>query len=90
LLIEILREIQRLSTFSVAKLARSLNKDEALIEHMISRLEAMGYLKEVVMNNSCGGNCNSCGMICPTRPIKAMTITEKGNALLKANTVAFQ
>ena len=84
-LIDILREIQKLSTFSVAKLAKSLKKDEALVEHMIARLKAMGYLREDVINDSsCATGCSSCGSICNLRSIKTMSITQKGYDLLKA------
>lgn len=82
MLIKVLREIQRLSTFSATKLAKSLGIDEDVIKQILVQLQAMGYIKEETINRSCIENCKSCGKVCSGRPIKILTITEKGNLIL--------
>ena len=88
MLLEALKKIQEMSSFSLAQLAGSLKVDTIMAAHVVEQLKAMGYLKEEVMGLSCDGNCKKCAG-CPSvgvgsiRPIKTLTITEKGNIALK-------
>ena len=86
MLLEALKKIQEMSSFSLAQLAGSLKVDTIMAAHVVEQLKAMGYLKEEILNTSCDGNCRKC-IGCPgmsgIRPVKALTVTEKGNRVLK-------
>lgn len=88
MLLEVLMQIKKMPFLSLTQLATKLSLEVTMIEHIIGQLKVMGYLKEEVMGLSCDGDCKKCAG-CPSvgvgniRPIKTLTITEKGNLALK-------
>lgn len=81
----VLKELSIARAFSVSNIARTLNTSEALVEESINQLSRMGYIVEDMGSPSCETTCSGCSMksLCNTTPLKTISLTEKGRALLE-------
>lgn len=84
----VLREIKKTGYLSKTKIAAALQTNPGLIEEAITQLISLGYLK-IADGNTLPGLCDQKCAGCPLSrrcaqqlPIKAITITEKGERLL--------
>lgn len=90
MLLKVLKKIREMQFFSLTQLVSELNIDKTMASHIIDQLKAMGYLQEEVLSMSCNGDCKKCVgclRISSIRPTKTLTVTEKGNRVLKRNRV---
>jgi predicted transcriptional regulator len=87
ILINALKEINEMSSYSKSKLAKKLNTSEEVTEHILVKLGKMGYIKEENINatkcDSCPKLNNGCLGVLSGNPINALTITEKGKKLIE-------
>ena len=84
---EILGEIHKSKSFSIANISKKLEAPENLIENSIEQLVRMGYLSKSEMGDSCDIESSACGSCpyassCSTDLISLYQITEKGKNFL--------
>lgn len=83
MLVDILREINNMDTFSKRKLAIKLNTSESMVEHLLNQLKRMGYIAdEEISDNFCDKKCAGCNINCSFNIINTLIITDKGKKLL--------
>lgn len=81
---DILKEISIAKVFSISIIAKNLNTTESLVEEAIEQLSRMKYIAEDMGSPTCETKCSSCPMSsCNTTPLKTISITSKGEKLLK-------
>ena len=90
MLLDTLKEINEMDSYSKSKLASRLDTSQEVMDHLLMKLEDMGYIKEENIN---GGKCSSCPSynkgclgVLSGKPINALTITDKGKKLLGTST----
>lgn len=81
---DVLKEISNSRVLDLSDIAKNLSITESLVEELIDQLERMGYIKEDMGSYSCESKCSSCKVSnCNTTPLKTLSITNKGEKLLK-------
>lgn len=81
---DVLKEIRNSRVLDISDIGNKLGISSALVEEMIGQLERMGYLIEDMGSYTCESKCSSCSVSsCNTTPVKTLSITEKGEKLLK-------
>lgn len=84
MLTDVLKEINNSKVLDISQIAKNLNITDALVEELISQLERMGYVSEDMGSYTCESKCSSCSVSkCNTIPLKTLSITNKGERLLK-------
>jgi predicted ArsR family transcriptional regulator len=87
ILLNTLREVNAMNVYSREHLARRLDTSQEVVNHILSKLEKMGYIKEeniaISKCSSCPSFKNGCmGPVTGGRPITTLTITDKGKRFL--------
>ena len=81
---EVLKEISTSRILDISDIAKKLNITEGLVQELIDQLERMGYVSEDMGSHTCESKCSSCKVSsCNTIPLKTLSITNKGEELLK-------
>ena len=87
ILVNALKEINEMETYSKSNLAKKLDTSQDVVEHILSQLENAGYIKEENINitkcSSCPSFKNGCMGNVSGQPIYALTITDKGKKLIE-------
>ena len=82
---DVLKEINNSRILNISNIAKKLDINEGLVEELIQQLERMGYIKEDMGSYTCESKCSSCTVSsCNTIPLKTLSVTNKGENLLKA------
>lgn len=80
----VLKEISNSRVLDISNLAKKLNITDGLVEELIYQLERMGYVSKDMGSYTCESKCSSCKVSnCNTIPLKTLSITSKGEELLK-------
>lgn len=83
MLVNTLKEISTMDTFSKRALAVKLNTSESMIEQFLDQLKRMGYLAEEEMpNDFCNKKCAGCHIDCSFNIVNSLFVTDKGKKLL--------
>lgn len=81
---DVLKEINNSRILNISNIAKKLDINEGLVEELIDQLERMGYIKEDMGSYTCESKCSSCtASSCNTIPLKTLSVTTKGENLLK-------
>lgn len=81
---DVLKEISTSRVLDISSFAKNLNITEGLVQELIDQLERMGYVEEDMGSYTCETKCSSCKVSnCNTTPLKTLSITDKGEKLLK-------
>jgi DNA-binding IclR family transcriptional regulator len=81
---DVLKEISSSRVLDISAIAKNLNITSALVKELISQLERMGYVTEDMGSYTCESKCSSCTVSnCNTIQLKTLSITNKGEKLLK-------
>lgn len=87
ILISTLKEINEMNAYSRNNLADRLKTSPGVLDHVLSSLQGMGYIKEESISISKCSTCpsfkNGCMGLVSGRPISTLAITEKGRDFLK-------
>ncbi|NLJ40776.1 MAG: DNA-binding protein [Clostridiales bacterium] len=87
MLIETLKEIDSSGAYSKSGLAKKLDTQGEVVDHILSQLESMGYIAKENINASGCSSCpsfkNGCMGVVACNPIYALTVTGKGKKLLE-------
>lgn len=89
ILLQALKEIDSMCTYSKSHLAQRLDTSREVVDHLLSQLERMGYIKEENINitkcSSCPKFNNGCMATLSAKPINTLCITEKGEKLIHSS-----
>lgn len=81
---DVLKEIKDSRVYSKVLIGKNLNISESMVEELTSQLIRMGYIKEEMGSPTCESKCSGCAVSnCNLNPIKTLSITPKGERLLK-------
>ncbi|HZJ57951.1 MAG TPA: hypothetical protein VFD89_06895 [Clostridia bacterium] len=86
ILLSTLKEVNAMNVYSKDNLAKRLDTSREVVDHILFKLERMGYIKEesiaISKCSSCPSFKNGCMGPVAGRPINALTITNKGKRFL--------